>query len=158
MWRTLSTTAVHIVWRCRCWAAADFREQAEEGSLPMKLEEEELLFLPRRRCAANPSSVSLINTLLLLRCTSWEQGQEITGVLEWVSGTATIPGNRTEFIASLLIWLQSKLTPCVRATSARCIIALAAKRLWALFESWGRKQLPKALKAEVHKSIALTET
>jgi hypothetical protein len=70
---------------------------------PMKLEDEELLFLPRRRCAANPSSVSLINTLLLLRCTSWEQGQEITGVLEWVSGTATTPGNRTEFIASLLI-------------------------------------------------------
>jgi hypothetical protein len=69
----------------------------------MKLEEKELLFLPRRRCAANPSSVSLINTSLLLRCTSWEEGQEITGVLEWVSGTATTAGNITEFIASLLI-------------------------------------------------------
>jgi len=59
----------------------------------MKLVEEELLFLSPRRCAANPSSVS----------TSWEQGQEITGVLEWVSDTAATPGNRTEFIASLLI-------------------------------------------------------
>jgi hypothetical protein len=60
---------------------------------PMKLVEEELLFLSPRRCAANPSSVS----------TSWEQGQEITGVLKWVSDTAATPGNRTEFIASLLI-------------------------------------------------------